>query len=349
MKVDLSGDSVLSRVRGKVRSVAKKNLRAYAMRNVKRKKHTSIARAEGYPVPRPGSVRRKISIQGRQEFSARRAAVPGMVRRKNAIRNIARSKIPSFHGLSADEIIYVMENSPNPELMGSALKDFAKRAKKKVHEVKKKLAKKYKAMPKWAKVLTAPLALATAPALLPAVLPRVAAVGTVKAVRTLTNKKKRQALAAKVKAAIKKMPKPLRIAAGMMLAPLAPITTMTALTTGTALAPAIIAKKRAEAKRKQIAAAAAASRGKVTTTARVKGAVVNEQSAADIENGSGNVSVAMVKPQPQEFNEPQQATTAPAPVAPGEGDTGEQTTEKKPGSGLILPIAAAAALLPFIL
>lgn len=57
-----------------------------------------------------------------------------------------------FDKLSADELIYLVENSPNPELMGAALRKFFKRARTKAKAFAKKVKTRFRKMPTWAKL-----------------------------------------------------------------------------------------------------------------------------------------------------------------------------------------------------
>lgn len=78
-----------------------------------------------------------------------------------------------------EELFRYVDNHPNPELMGGKLADAfkkgTKKIKAKVQKVVKKAATKYKALPKWAKVVTgvlgAPAVLGLAPAAIGAVAP----------------------------------------------------------------------------------------------------------------------------------------------------------------------------------
>lgn len=78
-----------------------------------------------------------------------------------------------------EELFRYVDNHPNPELMGGKLADAFKKGtakiKAKVQKVVKKAATKYKALPKWAKVVTgvlgAPAVLGLAPAAIGAVAP----------------------------------------------------------------------------------------------------------------------------------------------------------------------------------
>lgn len=64
-----------------------------------------------------------------------------------------------FDNLTDEEIIYLMQRSPDPELMGGKLKQWLKRRKKRAKAFFGKVKKKFKKMPKWAKVaMFAPLA-----------------------------------------------------------------------------------------------------------------------------------------------------------------------------------------------
>lgn len=152
-----------------------------------------------------------------------------------------RNSPRQFENLTGEEIVYVMENAPNPEIMGAALKKFLQKTKKKVAKVVKKIAPKTKAGKIALGILAAPLAPGLATKAL-----------TVKAVKTVAIKKERKKAVAsikkgitKAKAAIKKLPKPLRIAAGVALAPLAPTIATAAMTTAPV---ALAASPKARAK-----------------------------------------------------------------------------------------------------
>jgi len=141
-----------------------------------------------------------------------------------------RNSPRQFENLSEDEIVYVMENAPNPELMGAALKKFLRKTKKKVSAKIAKVVKKIAPKTKAGKIALGILAAPLAPGLATKVL-------TAKAIKTVVVKKERQKAIksikkgiTKAKAAIKKLPKPLRIAAGIALAPLAPTIATAAMT-----------------------------------------------------------------------------------------------------------------------
>lgn len=97
-----------------------------------------------------------------------------------------------FDRMTDDEIIWTMQGTPYPEFMGGKLKDWLKRRKKRAKALVGKIKKKFKKMPKWAKIATgilaaplalpaaaaaAPIALTTAATALPAVLPAAATAG----------------------------------------------------------------------------------------------------------------------------------------------------------------------------
>lgn len=287
--------------------------------------------------------------------------------------------------MSADEIAYVLDE--NPELMGAALKNLIKKAKGKAQAVVKKVQAKIKAAPKPIRALAAIAAAPLAPMLAPKI--AAAAVGKKVIAKTnvgkkiqaavknlpkplkiaagialaplaptlapaLLTKKVVQAAAKpgavkkareKVQAAIKKMPKPLKIAAGIALAPLMPTTTAALLTTGAVAATTA-------------AATAPVVLPKLLAAKAIKRKMEEKKAAQRKEN------IALVRPkEDQDEAAPPVSTVVPAAVA-RQVESGQpaaaamQTTEppaaeseapKKSGMGALLPIAAAAAMIPFFL
>jgi hypothetical protein len=68
-----------------------------------------------------------------------------------------------FDRMTDNEIMYMMDRSPYPEYMGSKVSEWLQRRKTRAKTFVKKVSEKYKKMPTWAKVLTAPLAAAALP------------------------------------------------------------------------------------------------------------------------------------------------------------------------------------------
>lgn len=224
----------------------------------------------------------------------------------------------------------------------------------------KKIAAKVASLPK---PLRAALSVAAAP-LSPTMAP---AMLTAKAAKALSNKKTRTNLIKQVKqlpAKFKKLPKPLKVAAGIALAPFAPTTTAALLTTGAAALPAVIPhagkiaagvalKKRMDAKKKAMAA-----RDKNITEARRKSPKMHIPSAVtspgaapipivpDESDVSVTRNVSTVVPQAaQEAIDRGETTTA----AMQATEVPSESTEKKSsGMAALIPLGLLAAL-PFIL
>lgn len=193
-----------------------------------------------------------------------RPQVAAMIKKKAPITDEALEK------MSADEIIWIAENHPDPEMMGGRLRDFFKRAKKKAKQVAAKVATRFKKMPKWAKIATGML-IPGAPAV-------VATAATVKATKKVVDK-------------IKNMPpeKKKKLAAGLAAVLVPGAAPAIATATGVKLtakkvqqrrtarlaeqrkrAAALAAQKKAEeAKAKREAAAAAASAKAAALTASI--------------------------------------------------------------------------------
>ncbi len=72
--------------------------------------------------------------------------------------------------MTDDEIIWFMDHSPNPELMGGKLKKWFKKAGTRAKKIVSKVKKKVSGMPKWAKIATGVLAAPLAPTLTTAAL-----------------------------------------------------------------------------------------------------------------------------------------------------------------------------------
>ena len=113
-----------------------------------------------------------------------------------------------FDRMTDDEIIWTMQGTPYPEFMGGKLKQWLQRRKKRAKAVVQKIKKKFKKMPKWAKIATgilaaplalpaaagltaaaAPLALTTAATALPAVLPVASTAGKFALARKIAMKR----------------------------------------------------------------------------------------------------------------------------------------------------------------
>jgi hypothetical protein len=136
-----------------------------------------------------------------------------------------------------------MENTNQPELMGAALKKFIKKKVAQVKKAVKKLPKPLRGLAKVSMAVLAPTTMITA----------ATTAASVKAAKLATSKKERVKTANQLKAAkkkvvanIKKLPKPLRVAAGFALAPLMPATTASILTTGVTVKAAKLATSKKE-------------------------------------------------------------------------------------------------------
>lgn len=273
----------------------------------------------------------------------------GMVRRARiGVQTRARSKQPSqgitirrksmsgdvdFDRLSADEIMYLLENTDQPELMGGKLRTWLKKKTKKAKAVVQKIQKKI--------------------------------------------------AESKVGKAINKLPKPLRIAAGIALAPIAPTLATTALAAAPKLAAAKIAKKVVAKKKAEFAKmtpeqrkAELAKRKKrlkiaslfIPGVAPIAAAVgVTKLTAKTAKKGVEAIQAkrkARVQQQQQRIEAKQAEAESTMPVSPtavvpqavkDQVENGETVTaavqEPAEQKKSILPIAAvgAAALLPFLL
>ena len=263
-----------------------------------------------------------------------------------------------FDRLSADEIVYVAENTDNPELMGAALKNLFKKATKKASQVKQKIVSKIKTAPKPLKIAAgialAPLAPMAAPQIATAIaakkvlknapkpLKAAAAVALAPIVPTIapailaakTGKAVVKAPVAKrFAAAVKKAPTPLKIAAGVALAPFAPATTAALLTTSAAALPtalatapvlapkiaaAVAAKKFIDAKRK-----AEAAREKNIVAARAKQPPVHVPSAV---TGKNVTEARAIDEQPTDITVDKSVSTVVPTAAKQAVENGETTT-----------------------
>lgn len=274
----------------------------------------------------------------------------GIVRRARiGVQTRARSKQPSqgitirrkstmsgdvdFDRLSADEIMYLLENTDQPELMGGKLRTWLKKKTKKAKAVVQKIQKKI--------------------------------------------------AASKVGKAINRLPKPLRIAAGIALAPIAPTLATTALAVAPKAAAAkiarkVVAKKKAEfakmtpeqrkaelAKRKKRLRIASLFIPGVAPIAAAVG--VTKLTAKTAKKGVEAIQAkrqARVQQQQQRIEAKQAEAESTMPVSPtavvpqavkDQVENGETVTaavqEPAEQKKSILPIAAvgAAALLPFLL
>ncbi len=168
-----------------------------------------------------------------------------------------------LQNLSDDEVDYIIDNSGYPELMGAALKKKIKAAVKKVKKTVKKVVKK---IPKPLKVAAAFLAPTTA-------ITALATKAAVKTTKLATSKKERVKTAAKIKQAqkkvkanLKKLPKPLRVIATAALAPVMPTTLITAATT----AATVKAGKLATSKKERVKAANKIKQVKKNVIANIK-------------------------------------------------------------------------------
>lgn len=300
-----------------------------------------------------------------------------------------------FEGLSADEIRYVLENTDNPELMGAALKKFVKKVKKKVQKAVKKLPKPLRGLAKVSMAVLAPTTAITA--LTTAASVKTAKLATSKKERVKTANKIKQAQK-KVKANIKKLPKPLRIMATAALAPLMPTTIITAATT----AATVKAGKLATSKKERVKAANQIKAAKKRVVANIKklpkplriaaglalaplmpATTATLLAAAPIAatglaakkvtqrvqqvQAARKAAVAKAAAMPEEVEPEERETTVvpsavkeqieqglPTTAAMPTDDNGEVATaapaeQKKGGIGAILPFAALAALVPLFM
>lgn len=162
---------------------------------------------------------------------------------------------------------------------------------------------------------------------------------TVKAGKLATSKKERVKTANQIKAVknkvisnIKKLPKPLRIVAGLALAPLMPATTATLLAAAPIAATGFAAKKATQ---------------KIAQVQQARRAAV--AAASVVPDEPGEVETAVVPSAIKEQVERGETVTAAMPTDE-DGAAATGTTEtKKDGMSAILPIAALAALIPFIM
>jgi hypothetical protein len=401
MKVDLSGDmnlGIVNRFRHKNRVSVRQAVRPKAASNTASSKVQFAAARRS--VRRPG-------VPARFPHSCTVSGLCG----EYSVCGDCRRHPDNYDNLSADELRYIAENTTNPELMGAAfskLKAKVQQAKSKVQAVKKNVVTKLKSAPKPLKALAAiaaaPLMIAAAPVLAPklatgaaiklaaskkarietrdkfnqvkgkvkaavkkAPMPLKVAAGLMLAplapglaskmatgagIKTLADKKKRAAIAAKVKSTVKAMPKPLRVAAGIALAPLMPMTAMTALTTAAAaapiaasLAPGAIAAKVVQKKREERLADQAARIEEAESTGVPQAAIDRLKQSysnanADMDRQTAVVSSSAVN-EANETGMPVAAAATPPPE--------EQPEQKKSGLSSLLPLAAIAAAIPFFL
>lgn len=230
-----------------------------------------------------------------------------------------------FDRMTDEEILYTMDNSPYPEYMGGKLKDWMKKRVTRAKAVLKKVKKKYKTLPKWAKIVTgaalAPVALAAAPKLVTKAVPALIARQVKKAKDATKNM-----TPAQKKEYLKKRAKRLGIAASILV----PGFGITAATTaGTALA----AKKltAAIAAKKKAAALAAA----------------NQQAAQQSEVYEEQPYTPKVQPQYTPVPAAMQVQNNQQYQDQYEDQPGEIEQPKKSNLGTVLGLAALA--LPFIL
>ncbi|MDD5688610.1 MAG: hypothetical protein PHE88_12350 [Elusimicrobia bacterium] len=302
-----------------------------------------------------------------------------------------------FENLSNDEIRYMIANSENPELMGAALKKFVKKVKKKVATAKKKVQKAVKKLPKPLRALAKVSLAVVAPTTM---LTAATTAASVKAAKLATSKKERVKTANKIKAAkkkvvsnIQKLPKPLRVAAGLAIAPLMPATTASIMTTGVTVKAAKLATSKKErvkvanqikaAKKKvvsniqklpkplRIAAGLALAPLMPTTTATLLAAtpiIASAKATKKITQKVQQVQAAKKAAAAEaaaESQDEQEQAVVPAAVSQqirrGETTSAPMTTdeegeaataapaEKKGGIGAMLPFAALAALIPLFM
>lgn len=250
-----------------------------------------------------------------------------------------------FDRMTDQEIMYTLDRSPYPELMGSKVSEWLQRRKDRAKAFTKKVATKYKKLPTWAKVLTAPLALAAAPAVAAAALPAAAmtagALLPAAAMAAPAAPFAAAALAKKRAAAYKAMTPAQRAVEDKkrkrrmgVAAALIPGFGLTALT-------AVGAKKGIKAiqdRRKKRLAQRTAARGKNVSYVRPKaGAAPVPVTAMRAPARMAAVPMKAV-PVPAESDEEQAIGAAPA-AAP---------EQKKGGLGAVLGLGALAAL-PFLL
>jgi len=245
-----------------------------------------------------------------------------------------------FDRMTDSEIMYAMDRSPYPEYMGSKVSEWMQRRKVRAKELTKKIAAKYKKMPKWAKILTAPLAAAAALPLAAAALP--AAIGLTAAAAPLAfaaapaapfaiaalAKKRKDAYnrmtPAQKAVEDKKRRRRIGIAAAFV-----PGLGLTALTAAGAVKGAKLVQKR----RQDRLAAQRAARA-VTTTARRK------------ENYPVSDDVTEMQAAPAAMQEIPMKAVPVSPDNENEPGAPEATEKKKSGIGAMVGLGALAAL-PF--
>lgn len=245
--------------------------------------------------------------------------------------------------MTDSEIMYTLDRSPYPEYMGSKVSEWLQRRKTRAKAFVQKVGAKYKKLPTWAKVLTAPLAvgaaLPLAAAALPAaamtagaVLPMAAAAAPAApfAAAALARKRQQQLKAMTPEQRAKEQQKRRRRLG--VAAALVPGLGLAALTTAGAVKGVKAIQKR---RKDRLAARAAASRRKVTTTARVK-------------PGAAPVSVTAMRAPAKMAAVPIPADEESANVGPAPAEMAPAAEPKKGGLAPILGLGALAAL-PFLL
>lgn len=251
--------------------------------------------------------------------------------------------IMGFDRMTDGEIMYTLDRSPYPEYMGSKVSEWLQRRKTRAKAFVQKVGAKYKKLPTWAKVLTAPLAVGAALPLAAAAIP--AAVGMTAAAAPLALAAApaapfaAAALARKRQAQLKAMTPQQRAAEQKkrrrrlgVAAALVPGLGLAALTTAGAVKGVKAIQKR---RKDRLAARAAASRGKSVSYVRAK------PGAAPVAVTAMRAPAKMAAvPIPQEPEEP--TNGGPAAAAPA------ATEPKKGGAGALLGLGALAAL-PFLL
>lgn len=250
-----------------------------------------------------------------------------------------------FDRMTDAEIMYTADRSPYPEYMGSKVSEWLQRRKTRAKAFTQKVAAKYKKMPKWAKVLTAPLAAAAALPLAAAAIP--AAVGLTAAAAPLAlaalpaapfgaaalAKKKADAYRRMTPAqkAVEDKKRRRRIGIASAFIPGLGLTALTAA--GAVKGAKAIQKRRADR------VAARRSARAVTTVARRKEGPIDEDITAVRAPAAMQPIPMNAVPVPQ--NEEMETAAAAAPGAPA-------TEQKKGGLGAMLGLGALAAL-PFLL
>ena len=245
-----------------------------------------------------------------------------------------------FDRMTDSEIMYAMDRSPYPEYMGSKVSEWLQRRKTRAKEFTKKVAAKYKKMPKWAKILTAPLAAAAALPLAAAALP--AAIGLTAAAAPLAfaaapaapfaiaalAKKRKDAYnrMTPTQKAVEDKKRRRRIGIASAFIPGLGLTALTAA--GAVKGAKLVQKRRAERLAAQRAARA------VTTTVRAKNGPV-EEDVTEMQAPAAMQPIPM-KAVPMQQEQDDQENGAP-----------EATEKKKSGIGAMVGLGALAAL-PFI-